>query len=74
MLWKRKFTLVIAGAAIDVLPMEPPVNGSPLFTAKNCIVTPHMAWATLEARSRLMEVAVSNVRAFANGAPENRVG
>ena len=65
---------VIAGAAIDVVPLEPPVNGSPLFSAKNCIVTPHIAWATLEARGRLMDVAVNNVRAFANGVPENRVG
>ena len=65
---------VIAGAGIDVVPQEPPVNGSPLFSAKNCIVTPHMAWATLEARGRLMDVAVNNVRAFVHGAPANQVG
>jgi glycerate dehydrogenase len=65
---------VIAGAGIDVVPQEPPVNGSPLFSAKNCIVTPHMAWATLEARGRLMDVAVNNVRAFTNGEPVNQVG
>jgi glycerate dehydrogenase len=65
---------VIAGAGIDVVPQEPPVNGSPLFGAKNCIVTPHIAWATLEARGRLMDIAVGNVRAFAAGAPVNRVG
>lgn len=64
---------VIAGAGIDVVPQEPPVNGSPLFSAKNCIVTPHIAWATLEARGRLMDVAVQNVRAFLDGAPVNRV-
>ena len=64
----------IAGAGIDVVPQEPPVNGSPLFSAKNCIVTPHMAWATLEARGRLMDVAVNNVRAFVHGAPVNQVG
>ena len=65
---------VIAGAGIDVVPQEPPVNGSPLFSARNCIVTPHMAWATLEARGRLMDIAVNNVRAFAAGAPVNQVG
>ena len=64
---------IIAGAGIDVVPQEPPVNGSPLFGAKNCIVTPHMAWATLEARGRLMDVAVNNVRAFTSGAPVNQV-
>lgn len=64
---------VIAGAGIDVVPQEPPVNGSPLFSAKNCVVTPHIAWATLEARGRLMDVAVQNVRAFLDGAPVNRV-
>jgi len=66
-------TGVIAGAGIDVVPQEPPVNGSPLFSARNCVVTPHMAWATLEARGRLMDVAVNNVRAFLNGAPVNLV-
>jgi glycerate dehydrogenase len=65
---------VIAGAGIDVVPQEPPVDGSPLFSAKNCIVTPHMAWATLEARGRLMDIAVGNVRAFVAGAPVNQVG
>lgn len=65
---------VIAGAGIDVVPVEPPVDGSPLFSAKNCVVTPHMAWATLEARGRLMDIAVGNVRAFLAGAPVNTVG
>lgn len=65
---------VIAGAGIDVVPQEPPVNGSPLFGAKNCVVTPHMAWATLEARGRLMDVAIANVQAFLQGSPVNRVG
>jgi glycerate dehydrogenase len=65
---------VIAGAGIDVVPQEPPVDGSPLFSAKNCIVTPHMAWATLEARGRLMDIAVGNVRAFVAGTPVNQVG
>ncbi len=64
---------LIAGAGIDVVPQEPPVAGSPLFSAKNCIVTPHMAWATLEARGRLMDIAVNNVKAFLAGAPVNLV-
>lgn len=64
---------VIAGAGIDVVPQEPPVDGSPLFTARNCLVTPHIAWATLEARSRLMNTAVENLRAFLRDAPVNRV-
>lgn len=64
---------IIAGAALDVLPVEPPVNGSPLFAARNCITTPHMAWATKEARARLLEVAIENVRSFQAGAPVNQV-
>jgi glycerate dehydrogenase len=63
----------IAGAGIDVLSQEPPVHGNPLFTAKNCIITPHIAWATKEARSRLMDTAVANLRAFINGKPVNGV-
>ncbi len=63
----------IAGAAIDVLPVEPPPAGNPLFTAKNCIVTPHIAWATHGARERLMNIVVDNVRAFLAGSPINVV-
>jgi len=64
---------VIAGAGIDVLSTEPPPAGNPLFTAKNCIITPHIAWATKEARSRLMDITVSNLNAFVNGNPVNVV-
>lgn len=63
----------IAGAGLDVLPVEPPVNGSPLLGAKNCIVTPHIAWATKEARTRLMQEAVENLRGFLSGKPRNVV-
>lgn len=63
----------IAGAALDVLSMEPPVEGSPLFSARNCIVTPHIAWATREARGRLMDMAVSNLAGFLDGRPVNQV-
>jgi glycerate dehydrogenase len=65
---------VIAGAGLDVLSVEPPVASNPLLSAKNCIVTPHIAWATKEARSRLLDVAVANLRAFQAGRVENAVG
>jgi glycerate dehydrogenase len=63
----------LGGAGLDVLPAEPPTNGSPLMNAKNCIVTPHIAWATKEARARLMQTAVDNLRAFLAGNPQNVV-
>jgi len=63
----------IAGAALDVLSIEPPKTENPLLTAKNCIITPHIAWATRAARSRLMDIAVENIRAFVSGAPRNVV-
>jgi glycerate dehydrogenase len=63
----------IAGAAMDVLSKEPPSADNPLLTAKNCIITPHLAWATRAARSRLMKIAVENVRAFLQGRPQNVV-
>ena len=63
----------IAGAGLDVLSKEPPPADNPLLTAKNCIVTPHIAWATKASRERLLGVAVSNVRAFLAGAPQNLV-
>lgn len=63
----------IGGAGLDVLSIEPPKNGNPLLTAKNCLVTPHIAWATKAARTRLMEIAVNNVKAFLDGNPVNVV-
>jgi glycerate dehydrogenase len=63
----------LAGAGVDVLPVEPPAEPSPLMQAKNCLVTPHIAWATKEARARLMQTAVDNVKAFLAGAPANVV-
>lgn len=63
----------VAGAAVDVLSSEPPKADNPLFTAKNCIITPHMAWATKEARERLMKIAVNNVEKFIKGNPINAV-
>ena len=64
----------IAGAAMDVLSVEPPGADNPLPTAKNCLITPHIAWATRAARARLMKTAVDNVRAFLEGKPQNVVG
>jgi glycerate dehydrogenase len=63
----------IAGAGLDVLSVEPPPHDHPLLTAKNCIITPHLAWATRAARSRLMSMAVKNIRAFLSGKPQNVV-
>ena len=63
----------IAGAGLDVLAVEPPTADNPLLRAKNCFVTPHIAWATRAARSRLMDAVVENVRAFLTGKPRNVV-
>jgi glycerate dehydrogenase len=63
----------IAGAGLDVLSAEPPKSDNPLLKAKNCLITPHIGWATFEARSRLMQVVVNNVKAFINGSPVNEV-
>jgi glycerate dehydrogenase len=63
----------IAGAALDVLGKEPPEIDSPLLTARNCIITPHIAWAALPARKRLMDTVTGNIRAFLAGAPVNVV-
>lgn len=63
----------LAGAAVDVLSNEPPTPDNPLLRAKNCIVTPHIAWATKEARTRLLNTAIANVRAFLEGNPANVV-
>jgi glycerate dehydrogenase len=63
----------LGGAAIDVLPEEPPRHGSVLFSARNCIVTPHISWAAKECRARLMALAIDNVRGFVSGNPINVV-
>jgi glycerate dehydrogenase len=64
---------VIAGAALDVAAREPIPQESPLLAAKNCIITPHIAWATLAARRRLMAITAQNVAAFLAGKPQNVV-
>ena len=64
----------LAGAALDVLSTEPPNPDNPLLRARNCIVTPHIAWASAAARVRLMSIAAGNLRAFLAGDPCNAVG
>ena len=63
----------IAGAGLDVLSAEPPKDGNVLIGAKNCFITPHIAWASFEARSRLMSIFTKNVEAFVKGEPINVV-
>ena len=63
----------IAGAGLDVLSTEPPRESNPLLQAKHCIVTPHLAWATREARSRLMATALANLAAWLSRQPQNVV-
>jgi glycerate dehydrogenase len=66
-------TRIIAGVAVDVLSTEPPSADNPLFNAKNCIITPHIAWATKESRKRLMDIAVQNLLCFMDGNKTNVV-
>lgn len=63
----------IAGAALDVLSTEPPAGTNPLLTAKNCIITPHNAWMSREARERMMNITAQNVENFLGGSPVNVV-
>jgi glycerate dehydrogenase len=63
----------IAGAGLDVLSSEPPKVDNPLLTAKNCVITPHIAWATFEARQRLMAITEDNLRSFMTGDVKNVV-
>ena len=64
---------IIAGAGLDVLSTEPPDIKNPLLSAKNCIITPHIGWATTASRQRLIDTAVENVKAFIAGTPQNVV-
>lgn len=63
----------LAGAGVDVLSVEPPATSNPLLKAKNCLVTPHIAWASRPARARLMHLAAENLRSFLNGHLQNVV-
>ena len=64
---------VIAGAGVDVLRKEPMTADQPLRKAKNCIITPHIAWAGKETRTRLLGIVCDNIRAFRSGAPIHKV-
>jgi glycerate dehydrogenase len=64
---------VIAGAGLDVLSVEPPASSNPLLTAKNCIITPHQAWGSVEARKVLVNVVTENIKAYLSGNPQNVV-
>ncbi|KAA9029957.1 D-2-hydroxyacid dehydrogenase [Niallia endozanthoxylica] len=66
-------TGAIGGAGLDVLAVEPPEDSNPLLQAKNCLITPHISWATKEARSRLLDMAVDNIKAFIAKKPKNVV-
>src|SRR5262249_44064230 len=63
----------IAGAALDVVSVEPIRDDNPMLRAKNCMLTPHMAWATLAARQRMMHTTAENIRAIQAGKPMNVV-
>ena len=63
----------IAAAGLDVLGVEPPAADNPLLTAPRCLITPHVAWASIDARRRLLQMAAENVKAFLDGRPVNVV-
>lgn len=63
----------LAAAGVDVVTVEPMRPDNPLLNAKNCVITPHVAWCPLEARIRLLDVATENLRAYINGSPQNVV-
>ena len=63
----------LRGAGLDVLTVEPPKADNPLLSAKNCFITPHIAWAGFETRERLMKILEENVKAYLNGNPQNVV-
>ena len=64
---------IIAGAGVDVLSTEPPGTDNPLLACKKCFITPHIAWAGFETRTRLLKILEENLRAFLNGTPINVV-
>lgn len=63
----------VAAAAVDVVSTEPIRGDNPLLTAKNCIITPHISWASRESRQRILDCTEANIRAFLDGAPQNVV-
>ena len=63
----------VGGAAVDVVSTEPIKEDNPLLSAPNCIITPHMAWGSREARERIISITAENIRAYKDGAPINLV-
>lgn len=63
----------IYAAGVDVLSQEPPCANNPLLSARNCYITPHIAWASTAARERLMQVMLENIKAYQDGKPVNVV-
>lgn len=63
----------IAAFGADVVSVEPAKKGNPLLSAKNCFLTPHIAWATKEARQRLIDICIANIKAFLDDKPQNVV-
>ncbi len=63
----------VAAAAVDVVSTEPIQGNNPLLTAKNCIITPHIAWASVDARKRIMHTTAENIKSFIDGNPKNQV-
>lgn len=64
---------LIAGAGLDVMVDEPPMADNPLLSAKNCVITPHIAWASKDSRARLIETVAENINAYISGKPQNVV-
>jgi len=64
---------VIAGAAVDVISREPMLEGNPLMTARNCIITPHVSWAPVQTRQRAVDIAAENLRCYIENKPQNKV-
>ncbi len=64
---------IIAGAGLDVLSSEPPSSSNPLLNAKNCVITPHVAWSLQETRERLLHLVSENIKAYLHGEPINKV-
>ena len=64
---------IIAGAGLDVLSEEPPKADNPMFNAKNCYITPHIAWASKETRARLISILDSNIEHYLSGNTQNKV-
>lgn len=63
----------VAGAAVDVVSTEPITADNPLLTAKNCIITPHISWTSIECRQRIMEITENNIKSFISDSPINTV-